>query len=50
MQSVGIKNLRILEDTGFIDIKPITLLLGANSSGKSTFLRFFPLIKQSVEN
>ena len=49
MQSVGIENLRILENTGFIDIKPITLLLGANSSGKSTFLRFFPLIKQSVE-
>ena len=49
MESVGIKNLRILENTGFIDIKPITLLLGANSSGKSTFLRLFPLIKQSVE-
>lgn len=46
--AVRIKNLRSLADTGFIDIKPITLLLGANSSGKSTFLRSFPLFTQSV--
>ncbi|WP_013325125.1 AAA family ATPase [Gloeothece verrucosa] len=49
MDSIRIKNLRLLEDTGPIDIKPITLLLGANSSGKSTFLRAFPLMRQSVE-
>ncbi|WP_437300523.1 AAA family ATPase [Sorangium sp. So ce426] len=30
-------------------IKPITLLVGRNSSGKSTFLRAFPLLRQSVE-
>lgn len=35
-------------DTGFIEIKPLTILLGTNSSGKSTFLRSFPLFKQSV--
>ena len=46
--AVRIKNLRSLADTGFIEIKPITLLLGANSSGKSTFLRSFPLFTQSV--
>lgn len=46
--AVRIKNLRSLADTGYIDIKPITLLLGANSSGKSTFLRSFPLFTQSV--
>lgn len=31
-----------------IDIKPINILVGKNSSGKSTFLRTFPLFKQSA--
>lgn len=47
MKSIQIKNLRSLKDTGQIDIKPLTILVGKNSSGKSTFLRFFPLMKQS---
>lgn len=46
--AVRIKNLRSLADTGWLQIRPITLLLGANSSGKSTFLRSFPLFTQSV--
>lgn len=46
MDRIRIENLRALEDTGLIDLKPITLLVGANSSGKSTFLRTFPLLKQ----
>jgi AAA15 family ATPase/GTPase len=46
---IGFRNLRSLKDTGLIDIKPITFLLGQNSSGKSTFLRSFPLLRQSVE-
>lgn len=48
IKSVRIKNLRSLADTGWLRIRPITLLLGANSSGKSTFLRSFPLFTQSV--
>lgn len=49
MESIRIKNFRSLKDTGSIDIKPITILVGKNSAGKSTFLRTFPLFKQSVE-
>jgi len=30
MDAVRLKNLRNLEDTGFIQIKPITFLLGSN--------------------
>ncbi|MGK3963485.1 AAA family ATPase [Sorangium sp. So ce118] len=45
----GVKSLRCLTDTGILPIKPITLLVGRNSSGKSTFLRAFPLLRQSVE-
>jgi len=44
-----IKNFRSFKDTGDVEIKPITLLIGKNSSGKSSFLRTFPLLKQSAE-
>jgi len=50
MFAIRVENLRCLEDTGFIEIKPITLLLGKNSSGKSSFLRLFPLLRQSFES
>lgn len=48
LNKIQIKNLRSLKDTDEQILKPITLLLGENSSGKSTFLRSFPLIKQSL--
>lgn len=47
MDSIRIKNLRSLRDTEEIPIKRINILVGNNSSGKSTFLRVFPLLKQS---
>jgi len=47
--SLGVKDLRCLCDTGFIDISPITILVGKNSAGKSTFARIFPLLRQSAE-
>lgn len=49
MDAIRVQNLRSLIDTKEIEIKPITILVGANSSGKSTFLRTFPLLKQSIE-
>lgn len=48
MNTLRLKNYRCFDDTGDISLKPITLLVGANSSGKSSFLKFFPLVKQSV--
>lgn len=48
MKSICIKNVKSLVDTGNVSLSPITLLVGKNSSGKSTFLRTFPLIKQSI--
>lgn len=49
MDAIRIENLRSLTDTGFVKLKPLTLLVGQNSSGKSSFLRFFPLLRQSIE-
>lgn len=48
MDSIRLKNLRSLVDTGDMEIKPLNIILGSNSSGKSTFLRFFPLLKQTI--
>lgn len=48
MKKIQLKNIRSLLDTGPVCLSPITLLLGENSSGKSTFLRTFPLIRQSI--
>lgn len=48
MDSIRIKNLHCLADTGVIPLKDINILVGANSSGKSSFLRVFPLLKQGL--
>lgn len=48
MDSIKIENLRSLKNTGEVELKPLVVLLGKNSSGKSTFLRTFPLLKQSI--
>lgn len=45
----GVKNLRSLKSTPEIEIRPITILVGRNSAGKSTFLRSLPLLRQSIE-
>ena len=49
LRSVRLRNFRSLRDTGHVELRPIVLLTGANSSGKSSFLRFFPLVRQTVE-
>lgn len=48
LKTIQVKNVRSLVDTGNVPLAPITILVGENSSGKSTFLRTLPLIKQSI--
>lgn len=48
VKSIRIQNIRSLKDTGDIQMLPINILVGQNSSGKSTFLRTLPLLKQSI--
>lgn len=48
ISEIRIQNLRSLKDTGYINLRPVNILVGANSSGKSTFLRAFLLLAQSV--
>lgn len=49
MEAIRLKNFRGFVDTGFVPLKPLTLLVGRNNSGKSSFLRTLPLLKQSVD-
>ena len=48
LKGIQIRNLRGLKNTDMLSLSPITVLVGENSSGKSTFLRTFPLLKQSI--
>ena len=45
----AIENIRRIRDLPEIEILPLTILVGRNSAGKSTFLRSLPLIRQSIE-
>lgn len=49
LESIRTINLRAIQDSGTIELKPITILVGKNSSGKSTFARTLPLLRQSAE-
>ncbi len=49
VRSLRLQNFRSFVDTGTIELRPLMVLVGANSAGKSSFLRFFPLLKQTAE-
>ena len=49
IDSIRIQNFRSFRDTGFIKLNKLNILLGTNSSGKSSFLRSFPLFSQSIK-
>lgn len=45
-----LENFMAFEDTGWIELRKINLLLGRNSSGKSAIIRALRLLKQSLLN
>lgn len=50
MDSIRIRNFRSIVDSGEIHLSHINILLGKNSSGKSSFLRLFPLLKETARH
>ena len=48
LRNIHIKNFKGWKDTGVINLSPITLFLGGNSSGKSSIGQLLVLLKQSV--
>lgn len=49
LRSIKINNLRSISMKKKINLPPLTIMVGKNSAGKSTFARTFPLIRQSCE-
>jgi predicted ATPase len=49
MFSVRLQIFRSFEDAQRLDIRPITVSLGRNGSGKSSITRFFPMLRQTFE-
>lgn len=48
MDNIRLKKIRNIEESGTIKLKPLTIFVGKNGMGKSSLMRLFPLIKQSV--
>jgi len=47
--AIRLQNFMAFKDTGWIELRPITLLFGRNSSGKSAIIRALRLLKQSLD-
>ena len=45
-----VQNFKVFEDTSFVELKPLTLLSGINSAGKSSILQMLLLLKQTLES
>ena len=43
-------NFKAWKSTGNVDLKPVTMLLGTNSSGKSTLIQSLLLLKQTIQS
>jgi predicted ATPase len=50
IQNISVKNFKSLRDTGTLNLKPITLLVGPNSSGKTALLQSILMLKQTLES
>jgi AAA15 family ATPase/GTPase len=48
--SFQLKNFKGYQDSGIQSLRKITVLIGPNGGGKSTLLKFFMMLKQTVES
>ena len=50
LKSISLENYKCFKNSGEIEIAPLTVLCGVNSSGKSSILKSLLMLKQSYEN
>ena len=50
LTGLRVQNFKAFEDTNRLDLKPLTLLAGINSAGKSSILQALLLLKQTLES
>lgn len=48
IKHLQLKNFKAWRDSGLVRLAPVTMLLGSNSSGKSTLLQSLLLLKQTA--
>jgi len=49
LKGFGLENFRVFKDYTWFDFAPITLLIGANSSGKSSLIKALLLLKENIQ-
>lgn len=49
LKNIRIQNFKSWKDTGVIELAPVTVLFGNNSSGKSSIGQFLVMLKQTVQ-
>ncbi len=50
LRSFRLERMKAFKDTGWIELAPLTILIGANSSGKSCLLQALLMLKQTWES
>ncbi len=50
LTKLRIVNFKCLQDTGELDIRPLTFLVGPNSSGKTSVLQMLLMLRQTVDS
>jgi hypothetical protein len=50
ISTLSIRNFKSLADTGLLTLRPITFLVGPNSSGKSSIIQSLLLLRQTVQS
>lgn len=50
LKIIGLKHFKSFESLDELKIKPLTLLCGVNSGGKSSLIKSLLILKQSYEN
>ncbi len=49
LTAFSVKNFKCIRDSGKIEVRPLTIFIGPNNSGKSSLLQFLLVLKQTVE-
>ncbi|HAO12367.1 MAG TPA: hypothetical protein DCQ51_14630 [Planktothrix sp. UBA8407] len=49
LKSIKLENFRAFSEEIYVRIRPITILIGANSAGKSTLIKFLLMLQQTLE-
>ena len=50
LKSIRLRNFKCFKDSGDINLKPLTIFCGTNSSGKTTILQSLLMFKQTFES